>query len=200
MQQSSALYNPIASATPEQRKIFQQTKERRDRFAQKAVVQSYVAQSEKVEPRSLEPVVVPEPAPAVEVIANNGQVVRVTQEQIAEAWAMFEAFGYDSYRRPTVDFIVRKVCEHFDVRKTDLISARRTKDLVVPRQVVMYLAKTLTVKSLPEIGRRLGGRDHTTVLHAVRKMASLVERGDKIAEVISKIRISIVGIEADALD
>ena len=58
----------------------------------------------------------------------------------------------------------------------DMRSARRTANIVRPRQVAMYLAKTLTLRSLPEIGRRFGGRDHTTVLHAVRKITALVAK------------------------
>jgi chromosomal replication initiator protein len=59
------------------------------------------------------------------------------------------------------------------VTRADLLSSRRTAVVVKPRQIAMYLAKTLTLRSLPEIGRRFGGRDHTTVLHAVRKIESL---------------------------
>jgi chromosomal replication initiator protein len=65
------------------------------------------------------------------------------------------------------------------VSRADLLSSRRTANVVRPRQIAMYLAKTLTLRSLPEIGRRFGGRDHTTVLHAVRKIEGLVS-GDKV--------------------
>jgi len=75
---------------------------------------------------------------------------------------------------PKVSDIKQAACKYFDVTLVDLDSARRTLELVYPRQVVMYLAKTLTGKSLPEIGRRLGGRDHTTVLHGIRKIELLV--------------------------
>ena len=68
---------------------------------------------------------------------------------------------------------------HFNVSKADLLSSRRTRTIVRPRQIAMYLAKMLTPRSLPEIGRRFGGRDHTTVLHAVRKIEDLM-RGDRL--------------------
>lgn len=71
---------------------------------------------------------------------------------------------------PRIEQIQRAVANHFDVSKVDLLSARRTADIVRPRQIAMYLCKTLTSRSLPEIGRHFGGRDHTTVLHAVRKI------------------------------
>jgi chromosomal replication initiator protein len=82
-------------------------------------------------------------------------------------------------RRVRIEDIQRVVARHYNVSKADLLSSRRTRTIVKPRQVAMYLAKVLTPRSLPEIGRRFGGRDHTTVLHAVRKIEGLVA-GDKI--------------------
>jgi chromosomal replication initiator protein len=82
-------------------------------------------------------------------------------------------------RRIRVEDILRIVAKHYGVSRADLLSSRRTANVVRPRQIAMYLAKTLTLRSLPEIGRRFGGRDHTTVLHAVRKIAGLVA-GDKV--------------------
>lgn len=76
-------------------------------------------------------------------------------------------------RKLTIDEIQRKVAEHYKLRMTDLLSARRARDVARPRQVAMYLAKKLTPRSLPEIGRRFGGRDHTTVMHAVKRIESL---------------------------
>lgn len=82
-------------------------------------------------------------------------------------------------RRIRVEDILRVVAKHYAVTRADLLSSRRTANVVRPRQIAMYLAKTLTLRSLPEIGRRFGGRDHTTVLHAVRKIEGLVS-GDKV--------------------
>jgi chromosomal replication initiator protein len=82
-------------------------------------------------------------------------------------------------RRIRVEDILRVVSKHYGVSRADLLSSRRTANVVRPRQIAMYLAKTLTLRSLPEIGRRFGGRDHTTVLHAVRKIEGLVQ-GDKV--------------------
>jgi chromosomal replication initiator protein len=78
-----------------------------------------------------------------------------------------------SERRITIDEIQKKVAEHFNVRVADMHSARRSRAVARPRQVAMYLAKQLTPRSLPEIGRKFGGRDHTTVIHAVRKIEEL---------------------------
>jgi chromosomal replication initiation ATPase DnaA len=77
----------------------------------------------------------------------------------------------------SVESIMKIVCLHFGVSRIDVLSDRRTADIVRPRQIAMYLAKRLTLRSLPEIGRRFGGRDHTTVLHAVRKTQSLLDSG-----------------------
>lgn len=74
----------------------------------------------------------------------------------------------------TIDEIQRMVAEHYNVRMTDMHSARRARNVARPRQVAMYLAKQLTSRSLPEIGRKFGGRDHTTVMHVVRKVEKSV--------------------------
>jgi chromosomal replication initiator protein len=68
------------------------------------------------------------------------------------------------------------------------LSSRRTANVVRPRQVAMYLAKTMTLRSLPEIGRRFGGRDHTTVLHAVRKIEGLVGSDASLAEEVEILK------------
>lgn len=70
----------------------------------------------------------------------------------------------------TCERIIRLVCEIYDVSKGALLSDRRNREIVIPRQIVCYLAKQLTARSMPEIGRKLGGRDHTTVLNAIRKI------------------------------
>ena len=80
--------------------------------------------------------------------------------------------------QPRVADIRKVVAEIAGVEDNDLLSGRRTRAVVRPRQVAMYIAKTVTSRSLPEIGRRFGGRDHTTVLHAVRKVAMLRSIGD----------------------
>lgn len=77
---------------------------------------------------------------------------------------------------PPIEIIQRVVAHHYGVSRHDMLSERRTANVVRPRQVAMYLAKTMTLRSLPEIGRRFGGRDHTTVLHAVRKMEAMMGR------------------------
>lgn len=92
--------------------------------------------------------------------------------------------------RIKIDDILKVVGRHFNVGRTDLLSPRRARSVVVPRQIGMYLAKKMTARSLPEIGRRFGGRDHSTVLHAVRKIEDQIKTDDKLArEVALLIRL-----------
>jgi chromosomal replication initiator protein len=94
--------------------------------------------------------------------------------------------AYD--RRVTIEEIQKKVAEHFQVRVADMHSARRARAVTRPRQVAMYLSKQLTSRSLPEIGRKFGGRDHTTVMHAVKKVEELVAGDAAFAEDVNLLR------------
>jgi len=91
-------------------------------------------------------------------------------------------------RRVRVEDIQKVVSRHYNVSKNDLLSNRRTRVIVRPRQIAMYLSKILTPRSLPEIGRRFGGRDHTTVLHAVRKIESMLKEDPKLAQEIELLK------------
>ncbi len=85
-------------------------------------------------------------------------------------------------RKITVEEIQRKVSEHYNIRLSDMIGPKRLRSYARPRQVAMYLCKKLTSRSLPEIGRRFGGRDHTTVMHGVRRIEELKQSDGQIAE------------------
>jgi chromosomal replication initiator protein len=91
-------------------------------------------------------------------------------------------------KRVRIEDIQRVVARQYNVSRADLLSSRRTANVVRPRQVAMYLAKVLTLRSLPEIGRRFGGRDHTTVLHAVRKIENLAGNDTVFAEEIEALK------------
>ncbi|WP_081716686.1 chromosomal replication initiator protein DnaA [Asticcacaulis sp. AC460] len=84
-------------------------------------------------------------------------------------------------RRVTVDEIQKLTADHFGLKQADLLSERRTRSVARPRQVAMWLCKQHTTRSYPDIGRRFGGRDHTTVLHAVKKVEELLQADDQIA-------------------
>ena len=91
-------------------------------------------------------------------------------------------------KRVKIEDIQRTVARHYNVSRSDMLSSRRTANVVRPRQIAMYLAKTLTLRSLPEIGRRFGGRDHTTVLHAVRKIESLSDTDKALSDEIEALK------------
>ena len=96
-------------------------------------------------------------------------------------------------RRITIDEIQRRVAEHFNIRLGEMTSDRRARAVARPRQVAMYLAKQLTTRSLPEIGRKFGGRDHTTVMHAVRKIEELRATDPALAEDVELLRRMLQG-------
>jgi chromosomal replication initiator protein len=91
-------------------------------------------------------------------------------------------------KRVSIEDIQKRVAEHYNIRLTDMSSARRARSVARPRQVAMYLAKHLTQRSLPEIGRRFGNRDHTTVMHAVSRVAELMAEDAAFAEDVSLLR------------
>ena len=96
-------------------------------------------------------------------------------------------------RRVSIDEIQKEVAIRFNIRLADMQSARRARAVARPRQVAMYLAKQLTARSLPEIGRKFGGRDHTTVMHAIRKIEELMETDPGIAEDVEQLRRRLEG-------
>jgi chromosomal replication initiator protein len=93
-----------------------------------------------------------------------------------------------SERKITVEEIQRKVSEHYNIRLSDMIGPKRVRTYARPRQVAMYLAKTMTSRSLPEIGRRFGGRDHTTVMHGVKRIEELKSKDAHMAEDLELLR------------
>ncbi len=112
--------------------------------------------------------------------------LEMTQEVLADVLRTSE-------RRVTIDEIQKKVAEHFNIRVADMHSARRARAVARPRQVAMYLAKQLTPRSLPEIGRKFGGRDHTTVIHAVRKIEELSAYDPTFKEDVELLRRLLQG-------
>ena len=93
-----------------------------------------------------------------------------------------------SERKITVEEIQRKVSEHYNIRLSDMIGPKRLRTYARPRQIAMFLSKQLTSRSLPEIGRRFGGRDHTTVMHGVRRIEELRAQDGQIAEDLEMLR------------
>ena len=111
------------------------------------------------------------------LVARAGE--RLSKLSLDEAQTILRPHLAKGEKRITVDDIQKATAEHFGMKQTDLLSERRTRAVARPRQAAMYLAKQMTTRSLPDIGRRFGGRDHTTVLHAVRRIEEL-KAGDPV--------------------
>ncbi len=98
-----------------------------------------------------------------------------------------------SDRKLTIEEIQRKVAEHYNIRLSDMIGPKRLRTIARPRQIAMYLSKQLTPRSLPEIGRRFGGRDHTTIMHGVRKIEELMTMDSQLSDDIQLLRRLLQG-------
>ncbi len=136
-------------------------------FSMPANVMTYVAQTITANGRDLEGAI-------NRLLAHNTLTAAPVTMEMAEN-ALRDLVRTREPKRVKIEDIQRIVARHYNVSRADVLSARRTHTVVRPRQIAMYLAKVLTLRSLPEIGRRFGGRDHTTVLHAVRKIESLLK-------------------------
>jgi chromosomal replication initiator protein len=96
-------------------------------------------------------------------------------------------------KKITIDLIQKRVCEYFDIKLSDMRLKKRTKQIVYPRQVAMYLSRCLTEYSLPEIGDYFGGRDHTTIIHAYEKIGNDMKEGGGVRDVVNKLIKDIKG-------
>ena len=98
-----------------------------------------------------------------------------------------------SDRKVTIEEIQRKVAEHYNIRLSDMIGPKRVRTIARPRQIAMYLAKQLTSRSLPDIGRRFGGRDHTTIMHGVRKIEELMTADSQLSDDLQMLKRLLQG-------
>ena len=97
-----------------------------------------------------------------------------------------------SENKVTIDLIQTLVCKFFKISKNEMLSSRRSRYLVRPRQTAIYLTKILTSKSLPEIGREFSNRDHTTIIHSVKTIEKLKEKDLEMVENINKLKNQIL--------
>jgi len=121
------------------------------------------------------------------LVAANQLTGEPVTVELAEK-ALHDLMRTRDTRRIKIDEIQIMVAKHFKVSKPDLLSSRRSRSVVRPRQIAMYLSKMLTSRSLPEIGRRFGNRDHTTVLHAVRKVEQLMSEDNSFAQEVELLK------------
>lgn len=114
-------------------------------------------------------------------LVGHAITIELTQDCLADVLRASE-------RKISVEEIQRKVSEHYNIRLSDMIGPKRLRSYARPRQVAMYLCKQMTSRSLPEIGRRFGGRDHTTVMHGVKRIEELQVQDGQISEDLEILR------------
>jgi chromosomal replication initiator protein len=123
------------------------------------------------------------------VVMQSADGARPITLENLNVWLADFLRAYD--RRVTIEEIKKKVAEHYGLKTADLESPNRSRSIVRPRQIAMYLARLLTPRSYPEIGRRFGNRDHTTVMHAVETIQRLISMDSAFAEEVEQLRLSI---------
>lgn len=121
------------------------------------------------------------------IVAHNQLTQAAITPDMAER-AIRDLVRISEPRRVRIEHIQRIVAKEYNISRQDMVSSRRNRSVVRPRQICMYLAKTMTDRSFPEIGRRFGGRDHTTVLHAVRKIEGLIKDDRSFADEVEKLK------------
>ena len=121
-------------------------------------------------------------------LSSPGTSLTGAEINLANAQQVLKNFIDSQARKITIDAIQRAVAEQFGLRAAEIKTKSNSRAIVFPRQVAMFLAKSLTMRSLPEIGRRFGGRDHTTVLHAVRKIEALAANDTTLREEIDLLK------------
>lgn len=156
----------VRAATPTQLRLAREHKERMERIRAAALRQSASKMAIFEQPRPAPVVVVPEPEPV--------KAPPSIDKQMTDAWRILN-------KHITVRDIQRLTAKHFGILLTELLSNRRAVRIVRPRQVAVWLACKFTSRSLPELGRDFGGKDHTTILHARRKIQHLIDTADDIA-------------------
>lgn len=138
----------------------------------------------------LEPVVAEEPEPATEAgpVPCDGGTIWLPR------WPWSETPAWKRSTCNQVRAVIQAAALHYEIPPSDIISCRRLERIVLARHVVMYLAKTLTTRSLPDIAHWIGNKDHTTVLHAVKKIAKKMQTDTRLVEDIAAVRLLAIGL------
>lgn len=121
----------------------------------------------------------------IRVVAYSRLVGKEVDESVAQE--VLKDLIVETEKKITVDLIQRKVAEYFEVRPSDMTAKRRSRNIVYPRHVAMYLSREMTGLSFPEIGENFGGRDHTTVLHAYEKIKKDLKKDLKLKPLVDKL-------------
>lgn len=173
------LHDPRLKATPSQRKYMMEHIARVEKIAACAKVSEPIAINDApiIEPKN----------DLAEWIERQDRINPIPKDP----WFTIEEIDQNDLRPKIVD-IQHFVAKFYEITRTELVSIGRNSHLVRARQVGMYLCKKLTVRSMPEIGRRFGNRDHTTVLHAIRKIDALVKQMPELATDVETLQKSIM--------
>jgi Bacterial dnaA protein helix-turn-helix len=167
-----------AVATPSQQRAAAARRERERKIAAHAHPDSPIAcPSASAQSPQTAPL---RPSPPQAAETPPGRLKKIDTPRKTWFWIV-EEINPRAARRLSIEEIQAAVASYYRVARPELISARRTSDVVQPRQIAMFLARHLTPHSLPVIGRKFGGREHTTVLHAVRKIEALRARDGNLA-------------------
>lgn len=145
-------------------------------------VTSFIAEKIKSNIRELE-------GALIRVVAYSKLVGKEVDEAVA--YDVLKDMIVETQKKITVDLIQRKVAEYFDVRPSDMTAKRRTKNVVYPRHLAMFLSREMTSLSFPEIGEQFGGRDHTTILHAYEKIKKDLKKDVKSKSLVDKLVLEI---------
>ena len=176
------LYHP--TVTPSQRAIHARHCQINQRVAEAAAVR-FERKWRKANPKLNE-------TPAPEMPAAEPKPPNKCDER---AWMITICGVADLPRRPpSMNEIMRAVAVEYRVTVIDIVSARRAKKVVLPRHIAMLLARRLTHLSMPQIGQRMGGRDHTTILHGVRSIEQKIASDPALATVVARIELSLVEV------
>jgi hypothetical protein len=175
-----------AVATPSQKRAAAARRERERKIAARAHPDSPIS----CPPASLrsQQAGAPRPQPSPPAVQAGPEQLKKISAPLKTWFWIVDEINPSAPAWLSIEEIQTAVARHCKVAHADLISARRTADIVRPRQIAMYLAKNLTPNSLPVIGRQFGGRDHTTVLHAARKIEALRLRDNNLASDLDAIR------------
>lgn len=184
------LHTPLRGATPTQIKIAKKKREREERFALAAerLAQSKVMVIAPLPPEPSAPV---DPDAAIAEWVERQKLLALSP--MKAPWFHIIEEVRTGPRRPKIEEIQRCTADEFGCTRDDIICARRTADIVLPRQVAVYLCKELTLKSFPEIGRMFGGRDHTTALSSFRKIERLLVTDCELRTTIERIKHRLGG-------
>lgn len=194
---STLLHDPARYATPSQRLANAARIERQRKIARASFNVKQEPETKPYKPfweQQVEETTIV-PSESVDHWAERQKKIPLPElkPEFKEPWfSIVDEFEPLEPRRPSVDQVVRVVAARYGITKIDILSIRRHAKIVRPRMIAIYLARTMTLRSFPEIGRRMGDRDHTTILHSVRKIERLIGSFPAIAAEVESLKAEIL--------